>query len=171
MRIHCSLRRIEDGFLSAAPTVAVADVTGGKKVTAENNESAIGATLKYTADGTTPTSESTDWPSAGITLNTAGTVTYKVASFVGTASSAVATQEVEVTKLTAPTITAGENSFTISGNDEGVDAALYYRIGTSGSWSKYTEAVAITETVTVQAYAKLKGYVDSDTAQQEITFS
>lgn len=157
--------------MSAAPTVTVTDVTGGKKVTAVNNESAIGATLKYTADGTTPTSESTEWPSADITLTTAGTVTYKVASFVGTASSSVATEEVEVTKLTAPTVTPGENSFTITGNDEDIEAVLYYRLGTSGSWSKYTEAVTITETVTVQAYAKLKGYVDSDVTSQEVTYA
>ena len=97
--------------------------------------------------------------------------TFKVASFVGTSKGSVATKAVTVAKLTAPTITPGDNSFTISGNDEGVEADLYYRLGTSGSWSKYSTTVAITETVTVQAYAKLKGYVDSDNAEQEVEYT
>ena len=149
----------------------MADVTGGKKVTAVNNESAIGSKMRYTTTGTDPVSTDSEWPSAGVTLNTAGSTTFKVASFVGTSKGAVTTKSVTVTKLTAPTITPGENSFTIAGNDEGVEADLYYRLGTSGSWSKYTVAVAITETVTVQAYAKLKGYVDSDTAEQEVEYT
>lgn len=147
------------------------DVTGGKKVTAVNNEGAIGATMCYTTTGVDPVSTDSEWPSAGVTLNTAGTTTFKVASFVGTSKGSVATKEVTVAKLTAPTITPGENSFTIEGNDEGVDADLYYRLGTSGSWGKYSAAVAITETVTVQAYAKLKGYVDSDAAEQEVEYT
>ena len=147
------------------------DVTGGKKVTAVNNEGAIGATMRYTTTGVDPVSTDSEWPSAGVILNTAGTTTFKVASFVGTSKGSVATKEVTVAKLTAPTITPGENSFTIEGNDEGVDADLYYRLGTSGSWNKYSAAVAITETVTVQAYAKLKGYVDSDAAEQEVEYT
>lgn len=147
------------------------DVTGGKKVTAVNNEGAIGAIMRYTTTGVDPVSTDSEWPSAGVTLNTAGTTTFKVASFVGTSKGSVATKAVTVAKLTAPTITPGENSFTIEGNDEGVDADLYYRLGTSGSWSKYSAAVAITETVTVQAYAKLKGYVDSDAAEQEVEYT
>ena len=157
--------------MSAAPTVTVTDVTGGKKVTAVNNEGAIGAIMRYTTTGVDPVSTDSEWPSAGVTLNTAGTTTFKVASFVGTSKGSVATKAVTVAKLTAPTITPGENSFTIEGNDEGVDADLYYRLGTSGSWSKYSAAVAITETVTVQAYAKLKGYVDSDAAEQEVEYT
>ena len=156
--------------MSAAPTVTVADVTGGVKVTAVNNEQAIGAKMRYTTTGVDPVSTDEEWPEAGITLNEAGTTTFKVASFVGSTKGAVATKEVTVVKLTAPTITAGDNSFTIAGGDAEIEADLYYRFGSSGSWSKYTAAVAITETVTVQAYAKLKGYVDSDTAEQEIEY-
>lgn len=155
--------------MSAAPTVTVTDVTGGKKVTVKNNESALNAKLRYTTTGVDPVSTDSEWPAEGITLDAAGTTTFKAASFVGTSKGAVATEEVTVTKLTAPTITPGEESFTIEGNDAEIEADLYYRIGTSGSWSKYTEPVAVTETCTVQAYAKLKGYVDSDTAEQEIT--
>jgi len=136
-----------------------------------NNESAIGATMRYTTTGVDPVSTDSEWPSAGVTLNAAGTTTFKVASFVGTSKGSVATKAVTVAKLTAPTITPGDNSFTISGNDEGVEADLYYRLGTSGSWSKYSTTVAITETVTVQAYAKLKGYVDSDNAEQEVEYT
>ena len=147
------------------------DVTGGKKVTAVDNEQALGSTLRYTTTGVDPVSTDDEWPEGDITLNTAGTTTFKVASFVGTSKGAVTTQEVTVAKLTAPTITPGDNSFTIEGNDEGVDVGLYYRFGSSGSWSKYTEAVAITETVTVQAYAKLKGYVDSDHTEVEVEFT
>ena len=147
------------------------DVTGGKKVTAVNNESAIGAKMRYTTTGTDPVSTDSEWPSAGVTLDSAGSTTFKVASFVGTSKGAVATKAVTVTKLTAPTITAGENSFTIAGGDAEIDADLYYRFGSSGSWTKYTEAVAITETVTVNAYAKLKGYVDSNTASKEVEYT
>ena len=136
-----------------------------------NNEQAIGAKMRYTTTGVDPVSTDDEWPEGGVTLNTAGTTTFKVASFVGTSKGTVTTQAVTVAKLTAPTITPGENSFTIEGNDEGVDVGLYYRFGSSGSWSKYTETVAITETVTVQAYAKLKGYVDSDTAEQEVEYT
>jgi len=149
----------------------VADVTGGKKVTAVNNESAIGAKMRYTTTGVDPISTDSEWPTAGVTLNTAGTTTFKVASFVGTSKGAVTTKAVTVEKLTAPTITAGDNSFTIEGGDAEIEADLYYRFGSSGSWSKYTAAVAITETVTVNAYAKLKGYVDSDTASQEVEYT
>lgn len=156
--------------MSAAPTVTVSDVTGGVKVTAVNNEQAIGAKMRYTTTGVDPVSTDSEWPAEGITLDAAGTTTFKVASFVGTTKGGVTTKEVTVVKLTAPTITAGDNSFTIEGNDEDVEADLYYRFGSSGSWSKYTEAVAITETVTVQAYAKKKGYVDSETAEQEIEY-
>lgn len=148
----------------------MSDVTGGKKVTAVNNEGAIGSVMRYTTNGEAPSSTDSEWPSAGLTLNTAGTTTIKVASFVGTSKGAVATEEVTVTKLTAPTVTPGENSFTITGGDAEIEADLYYRFGSSGSWSKYTEAVAITETVTVQAYAKKKGYVDSDAVEQEVEY-
>jgi hypothetical protein len=149
----------------------VADVTGGKKVTAVNNESAIGAKMRYTTTGVDPVSTDSEWPTAGVTLDTAGTTTFKVASFVGTSKGSVATKAVTVEKLTAPTITAGDNSFTIEGGDAEIEADLYYRFGSSGSWTKYTAAVAITETVTVNAYAKLKGYVDSDTASQEVEYT
>ena len=147
------------------------DVTGGKKVTAVNNEQTLGAKMRYTTTGEDPVSTDDEWPEANITLDTAGTTTFKVASFVGTSKGAVTTQEVTVAKLTAPTITPGDNSFTIEGNDAEIEADLYYRFGSSGSWSKYTEAVAITETVTVQAYAKKKGYVDSDAAEQEVEYT
>lgn len=156
--------------MSAAPTVTVTDVTGGVKVTAVNNEQALGARMLYTTTGVDPVSTDDEWPEDGVTIDEAGTTTFKVASFVGTSKGAVTTKDVTVVKLTAPTITPGDNSFTIEGNDAEVEADLYYRFGTSGSWSKYTEAVAITETVTVQAYAKKKGYVDSETAEQEVEY-
>lgn len=127
--------------------------------------------MRYTTDGTDPESTDTEFPAEGLTFSVAGETTVKVASFVGTESSSVASKTVTVVKLTAPTITPGTNAFTISGNDAEIDADLYYRLGTSGSWSKYTAEVAITETVTVQAYAKLKGYVDSDNAEQEVTYT
>lgn len=148
----------------------MSDVTGGKKVTAVNQEAAIGATVRYTVDGTDPVSTSTEWPTAGLTFNAAGTTVVKAASFKGTESSSVASKTVTVAKLTAPTVTPGMNAFTISGNaEEGAD--LYYRLGTSGSWSKYTAEVAITETVTVQAYAKKAGSVDSDQTTQQVEFT
>lgn len=139
-------------------------------MTAVNNESAIGATMRYTTTGTDPVSTDSEWPTAGVTLDSAGSTTFKIASFVGTSKGAVTTKEVTVAKLTAPTVTPGDNSFTITGNDEDVEADLYYRFGSSGAWTKYTGAVAITETVTVNAYAKLKGYVDSDTTAQEVEY-
>lgn len=82
--------------MRTAPTLTVTDVEGGKKVTAVNNESALGAVLKYTDDGTDPTSTSDAWPEGGLTFTTVGETTVKAASFLGTASSDVASVTVVI---------------------------------------------------------------------------
>lgn len=82
--------------MRTAPTLTVTDVEGGKKVDAVNNESALGAELKYTDDGNDPTSESADWPEGGVTITDEGETVIKAASFIGTASSDVASVTVVI---------------------------------------------------------------------------
>ena len=52
---------------------------GGKKVTAVNHQT--GGTLRYTTDGTDPTSASSTFPTAGLSFTDAGTYTVKVGAF------------------------------------------------------------------------------------------
>lgn len=42
---------------------------------------------------------------------------------------------------------------------------IYYRTGTSGQWQEYNDAIRITQTTTIQAYADLDGHESSITTQ------
>lgn len=66
-----------------------------------------------------------------------------------------------------PSIDCYANEVSISCSTE--DADIYYRIGTSGSFSLYTTPFSISGTVTVYSYSTLNG-VDSDTTSKECTY-
>ncbi len=48
-------------------------------------------------------------------------------------------------------------------------ATIWYRLGTSGNWIQYTGAITLTASSTIQAYATLDGWEDSDIMTEDYT--
>jgi hypothetical protein len=143
------------------PSISLAEGThyGAETVTLEQEDS---KPIYYTLDGTTPTDESTLYTSA-INLNEAGTKTLKAVAYDADeddySQEASATYTI-VTEIAAPTLTAGGNFYTddkeveISHDLMAEGAVIYYSYD-DASYTTYTEALTITETKTVYAYATI----------------
>lgn len=67
-------------------------------------------------------------------------------------------------KCSNPTITQNGNSVTISCDT--LTATIMYRLGETGDYLTYTTSFAISEDVTVYAYATASGYTQSDVVQK-----
>lgn len=147
------------------PEITYVDIDGGKQVTIKQFKS--GATLKYSDGGTTKTTASS---SISFPLKKSANVT-AVSSKSGCVSSDQAKRYVEVKKISAPSIKAeqrGNSAYvTVTGADS--KAELYY--AADGGYKKYTGAFKVDEECTVNAYAKRKGYISSDTSSMDIEFS
>ena len=141
------------------------DIDGGKQVTIKQFKS--GATLKYSDGGTTKTTTSS---SISFPLKRSANVT-AVSSKSGCVSSNQAKRYIEVKKISAPSIKTeqrGNSAYvTVTGADS--KAELYYEA--DGGYKKYTGAFKVDGECTVNAYAKRKGYISSDTSSLDIEFS
>ena len=121
-----------------------------------------GATIRYTTNGSTPTSSSTQYTGA-ITLS--GATTIKAIAIKDGVSSSVATQSYTPASVAAPTITINGNSCTMSAES---GATIYYTLNGSNpttSSSQYSSAVTLQSACTVKAIA-VKSGVSSSVASQ-----
>ncbi len=158
--------------VTTKPTISVQNMAGGKKVMIASQS---GATAYYTIDGSTPTTSSTTYSSA-IEFTTLGTYTVKaIAKASGKEASEVATNTFSVTRCDSPTITSAtaNGQTVITATKSG--ATVY--ISTDGDhWTSGNGSASVTiaqtsaaQNVTVYAYAKQSGYVDSEQTTQNVT--
>lgn len=162
---HVTLKVSGSAKTLAAPKIQTpVDIEGGKMITITQAES--GATLKYSYGGTTKTTTN---KSVSFPLKESANVT--AVSSKGSIQSSWAKRYVEVKKLSAPSIKTEQrgNSAYVTIKDADSKAELYY--AADGGYKKYTGAFKVDEECTVNAYAKRKGYISSDTSSLDIEFS
>lgn len=154
------------------PVISVTDVNDGKQVTIT---AATGAVIRYTTDGSDPTSSSPVY-SSPITINTAGTHTIKaVAKVSGKLMSEVATETVTLAGTEQPTIDTSETASAVTVTATLAGATVYISTdgetwtSGSGSASLTISKTSSTQQVTVYAYAKASGMIASQTVTQSVT--
>ena len=156
------------GGTAATPTFSPAGgaYSGSQSVTISDTTS--GATIYYTTNGTTPTTSSTKYTSA-IPIASSETIE-AIATASGYTNSAVGSAGYTISTPTAATPTfspaagsySSAQSVTISDSTSG--ATIYYTTnGTTPTTSstKYTAAISVTSSETIEAIAAASGYNNS----------
>ncbi len=159
----------------ATPIITVSNVAGGKSVTITTTTS--GATIYYTTDGSTPTTNSSKYSSA-IRFNTVETKTIKaVAVKSGYEDSTTVSKSITVSR--ASDVAASQNSGTITEevsvtlSSATSGAAIYYTTDGSTptiSSTKYSGAINVGKTMSIKAIAVVNGYVNSNVVEFVYTF-
>jgi hypothetical protein len=140
-------------------------------------DATAGATIYYTSNGTAPTTSSTRYTGA-IPVGTTETIE-AMAVATGYTNSAVSAAKYTITPTAAaPTFSPAAGTFTsgqsVTIGDTTAGAVIYYTtngaVPTSSS-TKYTGAISVTSTETIQAIAAATGYTNSPvtTARYTIT--
>ncbi|MGD0629306.1 MAG: chitobiase/beta-hexosaminidase C-terminal domain-containing protein [Terracidiphilus sp.] len=161
----------------ATPTfpVAIETYTSAQSVTIA--EATSGAAIYYTTDTTTPTTSSTKY-TAAIPLSATTTVK-AIAVASGYNNSAVASATYTITPPAAtPLISLAAGTYTsiqsVTLTDTAKGATIYYTInGTAPTTAstKYTGAITVSSTETIEAIAAAPGYVASLTAVAKYTIN
>jgi glucosylceramidase len=156
---------------AAAPTFSPAggSFTATQSVTL--SDSTAGATIYYTTDGTVPTTASTSY-SAAISVATTTTINaIAVASGYNNSVEATAAYTISAPPTAAPTFSPAAGTFTstqsVSISDTTTGAAIYYTLDGSTpttSSTKYSAAISIASTTTINAIAVATGFSNSPVA-------
>jgi hypothetical protein len=159
---------IAAGTYTSAQTVAISDATSG-------------ATIYYTTNGTTPTTASAVYSSP---ISVSSTETIKaIAAVTGspsitTSAVASATYTISIPVAATPTFTVAAGTYTTTQTvalaDTTTGAAIYYTTnGTTPTTAstKYTGAISVTATETIEAIAVATGYTNSAVASATYTIS
>jgi hypothetical protein len=142
------------------------------------SDAASGATIYYTTDGTTPTASSTKYTTA-ITVSAMETLE-AIAVETGYVNSAVASAAYTIvsTALPAPTFSPAGGAYsasqTVTISDAASGATIYYTTnGTTPTTTstKYTSAITVTATDTLEAIAVETSYVNSPAAVATYTIA
>jgi hypothetical protein len=148
------------GTYNKAQSVTIADVTPG-------------ATIYYTTNGTAPTTSSTKYTGA-ISVSSTETIE-AIAVATGYANSAVATAKYTLVVAT-PTFSPAAGTYTsaptVTLSDTTPGATIYYTTnGTTPTTSstKYTGAISVSSTETIEAIAVATGYANSAVASASYT--
>lgn len=162
------------------PTLVLTGANGNSRtITVTDGSSSDGTatlTTYYTTNGDTPTSSSTAVEGGKITVSESCTIKAITISSKGGKSSVVElaveagtpivlnnpvfsrTAETKVS-ITAPQSVLGTPT-----------ATIYYRIGDTGEFAKYSEELTVSTANTVYAYATATGYANSETVSKQIAF-
>jgi hypothetical protein len=156
--------------VAATPTFSPAAGTYGATQTVTMADATKGAVLYYTTNGNTPTTSSTKY-TAPITVSATETIK-AIATATGDAPSAVATAAYTISKVTAtPAFSPAAGTYTaaqtVTITDSTGGAAIYYttnRTTPTTSSTKYTAAIKVSATETLEAIAVASGYSQSAVA-------
>jgi hypothetical protein len=166
------------GLASAAtPTFSPAAGTYSTTQTVTISDATAGATIYYTTNGTAPTTSSTKYTGA-ITVSATETLE-AIAIATGYSNSAVATATYTIgaaTTLPAPTFSPAAGTYstsqTVTISDATAGTTIYYTTnGTTPTTSstKYTGAITVSATETIEAIAVETGYSNSAMATATYT--
>jgi Chitobiase/beta-hexosaminidase C-terminal domain/Bacterial Ig-like domain (group 3) len=150
------------GTYTSAQTVTISDATSG-------------ATIYYTTNGSTPTTSSTKYTGA-ITVSARETISaIAVASGFLNSSVATATYTINLpaaTPVFSPAVGTYTSAQRVTITDSTTGAAIYYTVnGTMPTTSsmKYTGAITVSATETIEAIAVAAGYANSAVASAKYT--
>ena len=163
---------------AATPTFSPAggSFTATQSVTL--SDSTAGATIYYTTDGTVPTTASTSY-SAAISVATTTTINaIAVASGYNNSGEATATYTISAPVAATPTFSPAAGTFTstqsVSIADTTTGASIYYTLDGSTpttSSTKYSAAISIASTTTINAIAVATGFSNSAVATGVFTIT
>jgi hypothetical protein len=162
---------------ASAPTVSPAAGTYSTAQSVTLTSSTSGATIYYTTNGTTPTTSSTKY-TAAISVTATETIE-AIAVASGYTNSAVTSAKYTITPVAAtPTFSLAAGSYTgtqsVTLADTTSGATIYYTTnGTTptASSTKYTAAISVTATETIEAIAVASGYTNSTVASAKYTIT
>ena len=155
---------------AATPGISPASESFANSVQVALSDSTTGASIFYTTDGSTPSSSSTKY-TAPFTL-TATTTINAIATATGSLPSAVATATFTLEPLAAtPTFSPAPGTYAtaqhVTLSDATSGATIYYTTnGTTPTTSstKYTGAITVSATTTIEAIAAATGSSNSEVA-------
>jgi RHS repeat-associated protein len=163
---------------AAAPTLSPGTGTYASIQTVTISDSTAGATIYYTTDGSTPTTSSTKY-TAAITVSSSETINaIAVASGYNNSSVAGAVYTINLPAAAIPTLSPGKGTYTsaqtVTISDSTAGATIYYTTDGSTpttSSTKYTAAITVTTTETIEAIAAASGYTNSVVASAVYTMN
>jgi hypothetical protein len=156
-------------LVAATPVFSPAGGTYSSSQTVTISDATSGATIYYTTNGTTPTASSTKYTGA-ITVSSSETLE-AIAVATGYTNSAVATaaytiQTTAATPVFSPAGGTYSSAQTVTISDATSGATIYYTTnGTTptASSTKYTGAITVSSSETLEAIAVATGYTNSAT--------
>lgn len=166
--------------VTATPTFSPASGTYTSAQTVTISDATTGATIYYTTDGSTPTTSSTKYTSA-ITVSASTTIN-AIATATGHSNSSVATATYTIGGVTpaaaTPTFSPVSGTYTsaqtVTISDATTGATIYYTTDGStptASSTKYTGAISVGASTTINAIATAAGYATSSVATATYTIS
>jgi hypothetical protein len=161
----------------AAPAFSPAPGTYATSQAVTISDSTAGTTIYYTTNGTTPTTSSTKY-SGAITVSATETLE-AIAVKTGSSNSAVTTASYTIAAvLPTPKFSLASGTYTssqsVTVSDATAGTTIYYTTnGTTPTTSstKYTKAITVSETETLEAIAVETGYTNSKAATATYTIS
>jgi uncharacterized repeat protein (TIGR03803 family) len=160
---------------AATPAFSPAAGTYATAQTVDITDTTPNATIYYTTNGTTPNSSSTKYTTS-ITVSATETIeAIAVAANYANSAVALATYAIEAQAAT-PVFSVASGTYksaqTVAISDTTPGATIYYTTNGSTptpSSTKYTAAISVTSTETIEAIAVASGFTNSETASASYT--
>ena len=160
----------------ATPTFSPAAGTYTSSVTVTISDATSGATIRYTTDGTTPTTSSPVYTgpitvSQTTTIQAMATLNGMTNSNVASATYTIQPQQQVATPTFSPAAGTYTGSVTVTISDATSGATIHYTTdGTTPTTSSpiYTGPIAVSQTTTIQAMATLSGMTNSNVASADL---
>ena len=154
------------------PSISVSRLSSSQGRVTISNYSSYPSGTKIVINGTSYSMTSSVTLSIGTSATTVTAyATYNGSEYYESTSSSTSKTipEYVAPKCATPSISQSGNTVSITCSTSG--ATIYYRKGTSGSYTRYTGSFSISSSVTVYAYATASGYSTSNTASRYCSYT